>query len=97
MGLFNLFKKYVHPMEVNSIVERIIDKHYDSDEYHDKKIKISYKDICKELNATSKQDIKTVLECLSTKILMIPNQNIFYHDVPEHEMERARIWLKNNL
>ena len=94
MGFFDFLKKYVHPNEVNTIIQRIIDDHYDND--RDGKIKISYKDICNELNATSEQDIKTVLEVLSTRIVITPNQNIFDHDIPENEMERARIWVKNN-
>ena len=89
---------YLHPDQINSVVSRIFDEHFDDENYQEgKKIKIRYKEICNELNATSQQDIKSVFEVLSTRILMIPNQNSIDHDLPEEEMRRAREWHEKSM
>ena len=81
------------PTEINAVFDEIVDEQLAEGK---STIKIRCQEICSRLNATSERDVLSVYEVLSTRIYMIPNKNAFDHDIPDDEMERARIWFEKN-
>tara|TARA_S200000501_G_C20845880_1_gene753602 strand:- start:1698 stop:2051 length:354 start_codon:yes stop_codon:yes gene_type:complete len=75
-------------LDLNKIFKRKMDEA----SVPDQKIKIRYRDFCQELKIYEQNEIDIVLNFLSSRIFMYPNQDIFDHDIPEKEMERAKIF-----
>tara|TARA_Y100000590_G_C14821825_1_gene676644 strand:+ start:119 stop:442 length:324 start_codon:yes stop_codon:yes gene_type:complete len=82
---------YSKVRKLHRIIERKINEAYNESDGTFNKIKIRYKAICQELNLTSEQEINSVLQILSTKIFMFPDQNMFDHDIPNINMKKAAI------
>ena len=82
---------YSKVRKLHRIIERKINEAYNESDGTFNKIKIRYKTICQELNLTSGQEINSVLQILSTKIFMFPDQDMFDHDIPNINMQKAKI------
>ena len=83
-----------HPKEVTDILHILIDE---SIERGDKPIKLRCQDLFQRLNITTDEDKNIVYEVVSTYIYALRNHgNHIDHDIPKHEMERARLWQEKN-
>ena len=82
------------PTQINAVFDSMVDEQISRG---NTPIKIRCQEICERLGATNDRDILSVYEVISTRIYMLPNNGSHIdHDVPEHEMERARVCFEKN-